>query len=152
MSTIIIPPRSGSFLMPALDHAIVVDAMHPGVVSCSPSATLAEVARLMATNRVHCIAVVGIAVEPPGEKFVWKIISDFDLLAAGLDSESDQHAIDVVVRPMLTVEPRMPLREAAQLMLRHGVAHVVVVDPQTQRPVGILSTLDLAGILGWGEG
>ncbi len=53
---------------------------------------------------------------------------------------------------MLTVEPRMPLREAAQLMLRHGLAHVVVVDPQTQRPVGILSTLDLAGVLGWGEG
>jgi CBS domain-containing protein len=105
----------------------------------------------MATHHVHCIAAMGIAAEPAGEKFVWKIISDFDLLAAGLDSESDQHAIDVVVRPMLTVEPRMPLREAAQLMLRHGVAHVVV-DPQTQRPVGILSTLDLAGILGWGEG
>jgi CBS domain-containing protein len=32
-------------------------------------------------------------------------------------------------------------------MTRTGVAHLVVVDPVERRPVGVLSTLDLAGAL-----
>ncbi len=32
-------------------------------------------------------------------------------------------------------------------MTRHGVSHLVVVDPVEQRPLGVLSTLDLAGVL-----
>jgi hypothetical protein len=27
-----------------------------------------------------------------------------------------------------------------------------VVEPRTGRPVGVVSTLDIAGILGWGRG
>ena len=34
---------------------------------------------------------------------------------------------------------------AAQLMTEHAVAHVVVVDPPPARPLGVLSTLDIAG-------
>jgi CBS domain-containing protein len=45
----------------------------------------------------------------------------------------------------------MALREAGELMLANGAAHVVVVDPELQRPIGILSTLDIAGVFGWGE-
>jgi len=45
----------------------------------------------------------------------------------------------------------MPLREAAREMLAHGVSHVVVADPVAKRPVGVLSTLDVAGVLAWGE-
>jgi hypothetical protein len=38
-------------------------------------------------------------------------------------------------------------------MVRNGVSHVVVVDDaERQRPIGVLSTLDLAGVLAWGEG
>jgi CBS domain-containing protein len=33
-------------------------------------------------------------------------------------------------------------------MLTHNVSHVVVIDPDAGRPVGILSTLDIAGALG----
>ena len=53
--------------------------------------------------------------------------------------------------PLISVEPSMPLREAAGLMLEHRVTHLVVVEPGTQRPVGVLSTLDVAGVLAWGE-
>ena len=37
-------------------------------------------------------------------------------------------------------------------MLEHGTSHAVVVEPRTGRPIGVLSTLDIAGILGWGLG
>jgi hypothetical protein len=36
-------------------------------------------------------------------------------------------------------------------MLTHGSSHVLGIDPETRRPVGILSTLDIAGVLAWGE-
>ena len=52
---------------------------------------------------------------------------------------------------MISVEPTMPLRAAGELMLSRGVTHVAVVDPAVQRPTGILSTLDIAGVLAWGE-
>jgi CBS domain-containing protein len=45
----------------------------------------------------------------------------------------------------------MPLRDAADLMIANAASHVVAVNPDTQRPVGILSTLDIAGVLAWGE-
>jgi hypothetical protein len=38
-------------------------------------------------------------------------------------------------------------------MLTNSATHiVVVVDPEMQRPIGILSTLDIAGVLAWGRG
>ena len=36
-------------------------------------------------------------------------------------------------------------------MLAHQVTHLVVVQSGTQRPIGILSTADIAGVLAWGE-
>ncbi len=51
------------------------------------------------------------------------------------------------MRPAVTIAPSESLDVAAQLMARTGVAHLVVVDPVERRPVGVLSTLDLAGAL-----
>ena len=45
----------------------------------------------------------------------------------------------------------MALREAGELMFTHNVSHLVVIEPETQRPIGILSTADVAGVLAWGE-
>jgi CBS domain-containing protein len=39
------------------------------------------------------------------------------------------------------------LAHAAQLMSEHEIAHLVVVDQGTERPIGILSTLDVARVL-----
>jgi CBS domain-containing protein len=45
------------------------------------------------------------------------------------------------------VAPADPLDRAAQLMLEHGTDHLVVADPIDLRPVGVLSTLDVAAAL-----
>ena len=144
-------PSHGSYLMPSLEHATVADAMHPGILSCEPDATLTEVARLMATHHIHCIAMIGISHEEPGEKLVWGLITDLDLLRAGIDNVPYQTAQTLAGQAMSTVEPTTPLLHAAQLMVRDNASHLIVVDPRQQRPVGILSTLDIAGILAWGE-
>ena len=141
----------GSYLLPRFDHATVADAMHPGILSCEPDATLTEVARMMSTHHVHCIMVRGAAGGPTDETPLWGIVSDLDLLRAGVRPDSPETAADLAVDSVIRVDTTSPLRDAAQLMIAEGARHVVAVNPTTKRPVGILSTLDIAGVLGWGE-
>jgi CBS domain-containing protein len=42
----------------------------------------------------------------------------------------------------------LDLRSASELMTRHGTTHVVVTDARDRRPVGILSSLDIARAVG----
>jgi CBS domain-containing protein len=142
---------TGSFLMPTLEHASVSDAMHPGVISCDPEATATELARIMSSQHVHCVVVVGIAHDQAGESLVWGLITDLDLLRAGLAGGAEETAQTIARHPTVTVEPSTPLREAAQLMASEGLSHVLVVDPRGQRPVGLLSSLDVAGVMAWAE-
>ena len=50
-------------------------------------------------------------------------------------------------RPAVSVEPTVALRVARELMLTRAATHAVVIDPELQRPIGIHSTLDIAGVL-----
>lgn len=136
-----------SYRKPSLSHAVVADAMHPGVFMCHPQATLTEIARIMATNHIHCVVVAG---ESSGPDLVWGMISDLDLVRTGLE-DPEQTAAMILERPILNVAPDTPLREAAELMCVHGISHVMVAEPARRRPVGILSTLDVADVMAWGE-
>jgi CBS domain-containing protein len=151
MSTAVTKRFQGSYLMPSLEHATVADAMHPGVLACDADASLSELARLMATNHVHCVVVRIPAGETSGTSPSYGVIADLEVLAAGLRAGAEPTAAALARHPTITVEPTTPLREAAELMLTHGERHVLVIGPGGQRPVGVLSTLDVAGVLAWGE-
>jgi CBS domain-containing protein len=56
----------------------------------------------------------------------------------------EQTAGDSAVTPLVYVSRDDDLHHAAQLMAESGVSHLAVVDPLTQRPLGVLSTLDIA--------
>ncbi|HTX09185.1 MAG TPA: CBS domain-containing protein [Solirubrobacteraceae bacterium] len=146
-----IPTFHGSYLMPSLRHATVADAMHPGIVSCDPDASLTDVARLMATHHVHSIVVTASSQGVDGGSLVWGLISDLDLTRAAIGLGSDQTARTLALEPVISVRSTMPLRQAGETMLEQGVSHVVVLDPETRRPIGVLSTLDIIGVLAWGE-
>jgi CBS domain-containing protein len=80
------------------------------------------------------------------------VISDQDLLRAGIRfGEAALTARAIAQDPVVTVEPSLPLCAAGELMAENGVTHLVVVEPRTERPIGILSTADIAGVLAWGE-
>ena len=130
---------------PAFRSLTVLNALQLGLIECPPEADLATVARLMAEHRIHCVVVTGIEPrERHAEPFTWGIVSDLDLMA-GLRPELE-HATagDLAATSGMVVEPGDTLEHAAQLMAEHETAHVVVVSPSTGRPVGILSTLDVA--------
>jgi CBS domain-containing protein len=145
-----IQPYQGSYLSPAFEHATVADAMHPGVLACDPGASLTEVARMMASYHVHCVAVLGLAAEG-GDRLVWGVLSDLDLVRAAQAGGAEPSAGEIAATEPLTVRADEALATAAQLMAEHDVHHLVVVGPEDPRPVGILSSLDVAGVLAWGR-
>jgi CBS domain-containing protein len=151
MSDTIIEHYRGSYLMPSLEHATVGDAMHPGIVSVELDSSLTEVARLMATHHVHCVAVSHRPYDRLGGPYVWGIVSDADLVEGGIRGSGEGTAGALAHQPTISVKTTVPLRDAAELMLKHGASHLIVTHPETLSPIGVLSTLDVAGVLAWGE-
>ncbi|HET7051214.1 MAG TPA: CBS domain-containing protein [Solirubrobacteraceae bacterium] len=151
MPDITVPPYPNDYLMPPIDHATVGAAMHPGIFSCAPEASLVEVASTMTMHRVHCVAVMAVARDGSGERRVWGIISDLDLLRAGIRGGAGMTAFALAQEPVICVRDTTPLREAGETMAAHGVSHLVVVNAETQRPVGVPSTLDVAAMLAWDD-
>lgn len=141
----------GSYLMPSLEHATVADAMPPGIISCETDTTMTEVAQIMASHHVHCVAIMHPAQDQSGAPYVWGIVSDLDLMRASIAPGGEETAGALSQQPIISVKPTVPLREAAELMLKHKTSHMVVTHPETLRPVGVLSTLDIAGVVAWGE-
>jgi CBS domain-containing protein len=148
--TYAIQPHRGSYLSPSFEHATVADVMHPGVMSCPPDAPLLTVARTMATHHVHSVVVSGIGTDPVhGEHLVWGLISDMDLVRAAEIGIEGQTAEAVARSEPITVGPSTSLATAARLMDVHGTSHLIVVS--NGAPVGVLSSLDIAGALAWGR-
>jgi CBS domain-containing protein len=139
--------------MIGLERATVAEAMHPGVITCPHGAGLRTVARMMAAYGVHCVVVFDEREEAVDGRPLWGVVSDLDL-AAGL-SENDfeeRSAGQIAASPVVTVSSGETLTRAAQLMTEHGSAHLIVVEPETAHPVGVLSTLDLARVAADWEG
>ena len=79
---------------------------------------------------------------PDGESStLWGIVSDVDLMR-GLCSRIPLTAGNLAALDLVTVTPQDDLRQAAQLMGEHDVAHLIVMAEG--RPTGVLSTLDVA--------
>jgi len=121
-----------------LAHVRVGDCMHRGILSCPPDATLGEVAEMMARHRIHAVAVT-----EPGSAEPTGIVSDLDVVAA-VAAGDDPDALHAAATEPLAVSADDSLARAAQLMSEHGVSHLVVIDAASGRPVGVLSTLDIA--------
>ena len=126
----------------------VIDAMHPGLISCSVDTPLRTVARMMATYRVHAILVTAHGEEELPGGGVWGIVSDADLLRAAAAGDLDeQPARTIAATPVLMVATSDELAHAAELMAEREVSHLIVVESHSARPVGVVSTLDIARAL-----
>lgn len=131
-------------------QARVADAMHEGVLACPPETPLRAVARMMAHHRVHSLVVLGDPLRYQDER-LWGIVSDLDLVRALGPEMAGRTAGDIASTPLVTTGPDEPLAGAAELMAKTGAAHLVVVDPALDQPVGVLSTLDVARLVGLGS-
>jgi CBS domain-containing protein len=124
----------------------VADVMHPGVVSCAFEAPLRTVARMLSAYRIHTVVVF--AEHRAADPGSWAVVSDVDVLRAGLDGDVDRTtAGDAAGTPVVMVAPEDTLDHAARLMAEQGTTHLIVVDRHSERPLGVVSTLDLTKAL-----
>jgi CBS domain-containing protein len=128
----------------AYEAATVGDAMSRGVISVPPETPLRVVARMMATFRVHAVFVFEHVDEDDEAQRLWAVVSDLDLAAATQLDLDTLTAGATAVTPLVTVAENRPIRDAAGLMAQHGIAHLAVTDARTRRPIGVISTLDIA--------
>jgi CBS domain-containing protein len=137
------PPANATSLREATVH----DVAHLGILTCIAGASLLTVARTMAERRVHCVAIAGI--EHRGEHLIWGLIEDIDLVVAMHRDALSEPADSIARKSPIAVEMSDSLVHAAELLVEHDASHVVVVGP-TGLAAGIISTLDVAGVLATG--
>ncbi len=126
---------------------LVRDLMHPGFVTCSPEATLGQVAVMLHQHHVHALVVADRDGRPIG------IISDFDLLAGewlAINDESTRimrklTAGEMMSTPIATIEADGPVPEAVRRMRAQEMSRLLVTEQG--KPVGMLSISDLVAHL-----
>ena len=109
------------------------EAMHPGLVTLPAGTPLRLLARTMAVQGVHAVALAG---APPA------IVSDRELVRALAAGEAA-----VRPEPVPSVGLDEPIDAAAELMVAQREGHVLVEDAHSA-PVGMLSSFDVAAIIG----
>jgi CBS domain-containing protein len=136
----------------AFETATVGAAMSRGVISCPPETPLRTVARMMATFGVHAIFVFDHMDEDDEARRLWALVSDLDLVAATQFDLDTVTAGATAVTPLVSVAADRPIAEAGGLMAMHGITHLAVTDPSSCRPIGVISTLDIARAAAAGHG
>jgi CBS domain-containing protein len=121
--------------------------MRPWVLTCDPATPLVTAAQRLAADNVHALVVL----EPgPGGRHLSGVLTAGDVVrcAARLD---EMTAGQAATGALLEVGPDERLVVVAKRMVDHDATHAVVFDPAGSRPLGVVSTLDIARILGWGR-
>jgi CBS domain-containing protein len=124
------------------EEARVRDVMNDGVVSCPSDMPLRAVAAIMVRERIHSVVVFD-----GGPERAWGIISDLDVVSAANSDLDREQASAVAGTPVVTVGPNERLARVVQLMTEYQTTHLIVVEPESDRPVGVVSTLDIARTL-----
>jgi predicted transcriptional regulator len=120
----------------------VADAMHTGILMTDPDTPLRLVARLMVDRRVHVVAIA----EDGQMRRPLKMVSALDIAAAVAAGE-DLTAGEAAQTDLRAVRADEPIEEAARIMAKYRVEHLVVIDPSSAHAEGIISSLDVAAAL-----
>lgn len=126
-----------------LSRVRVGDVIAPGIVSCSPESSARDVAELMAAKGIHCVVVIGMPEEEEG----WGVISDLDLASVAAGELDRITAAEIAVTEPVKVKATDSLEQASRQMVERQVTHVLVAHGDPARPMGVLSTLDVARAL-----
>jgi CBS domain-containing protein len=123
---------------------LIRDVMTESVVTAAPERTVREIAELMRERNVGSVVLVNGA-EPVG------FVTDRDLALSVIADGRDfgDHVADHASSPVITAESSMDVEEAGELMVRHAIRRLVVID--SGRLTGIVTLDDLASRTGDAE-
>ena len=135
------PPRG------SLANWRVSDVMSAPIRACAADIDLVTAARLMVDERIHAVAVMGDAPSPGEDPQIIGVLSDLDLVAA-LDAGRAEGTVgEVAGPPAHSIPSDASLSLAAHQMREVRAHHLIVVAPNSGRPVGVISTLDIAQVV-----
>jgi CBS domain-containing protein len=120
----------------------VRELMAKSVVSGDPRYSLVKAAAKMRASRISALAVLD------GDAIVG-IVTERDLLRAIADGREPAatHVSQYMTHSPRTIEAGEPAAKAAEIMIRHRVRHLPVIDKG--RLVGFLSARDLLALTPW---
>ena len=120
------------------------DVMTAQVVTAAPDRTVREIAELMRERNVGSVVLVNDS-RPIG------FVTDRDLALSVIADGRDfgDHVADHASSPVIVAEPSMDVEEGAELMVRHGIRRLVIVD--AGRLTGIVTLDDLSSRTGDAE-
>lgn len=136
-------PEPESLPATPFDTMTVRELMHYGAITVSANTPVNEVARRMASYRIHAIVVVD------EDGYAIGIVSQTDIVLARQGNTPDQlarlTAADIMTRRLITCTPQTKVSEAITLMTRNRIHRLVVVDERRGKlwPIGILSQTDI---------
>jgi CBS domain-containing protein len=125
-----------------LNGMTVLDAMRPGVVTCLPDDRLVKLATIMVTHGIHAVIVA------PFEHRAPLIVTDLELVRGALERGGAARASEIARDPVTALGTGEPLEDAVALMAERYVAHLLATDPGSGAPAGIVSSFDVAAVLG----
>jgi CBS domain-containing protein len=119
------------------------EIMSVDLQSVDLSANAHEAAKKMNDKRISSVLVIdksGKGGEPVG------IVTERDLVDRICATGASSKAVgvsEIMSSPIATIEKQATVEAAADLMLSNKVRHLLVVDEETRRPVGIIAPSDL---------
>lgn len=135
----------------------VEDYMSTKLVICDLQSSIFELAKVMVNSNVSSVAII----EEKGGGGEEQQVQDDKRVVVGILTERD--IIKSIARggrldditagsvmstsPILSVRKGQPIEEAALLMIRNKVRHLLVEDPDNKSTTGIITTTDLARYL-----
>ena len=120
---------------------LIREVMTESVVTAPPERTVREIAELMRERNVGSVVLIE-------ERRPIGFVTDRDLAVSVIADGRDHsdRAADHASSPVITARPEMQVEEAAELMVRHGVRRLVIVDDE--RLTGIVTLDDIASRTG----
>lgn len=119
----------------------VLDAMRPGVITCLPDDGLSRVASIMVGNGIHVVVLAAPQLDAP------LMVTDLELVRAALEQPAAT-AADVAREPVARLPSDAPLDQGVAVMAERYVSHLLATEPGSGDPVGIVSSFDIAAVLG----
>ena len=120
---------------------LVREVMTESVVTAQPGTSVRQIAELMRERNVGSVIIVE-QDRPIG------FITDRDLAVSVVADARDvsDHVADHATAPVVTAAPGMEIAEAAEIMVRHGVRRLVIVEQE--RLIGIVTLDDIVSRTG----
>ncbi len=126
------------------ENLAVSEAMLPGVVTCHPADPASRIAAAMV---IHDVRAVRLQVSGGAARFV----TDLDVVRAALTLPPETPARELASEYAATLTSDATVAEAIAKMSKQYADHVLVVDPESGEPTGILSSFDIAAAIAGGR-